>query len=215
MFTSILDSVMHESSVEPITSAYNGFVASLGNFYPFIVIALCLFVGLFGRRISGFIRVCLLFAVGFVSSVYWLAPLVQQFVPQIPAVGIGVAVGLFAAVMSRMIYNLVYVGCIGVDVFNICFNALFLVELTSLVKDNLVVCLAIAAGATVLALLARKYLEMIITAVAGGIGVAYFADQIVPFSSSIGIDPMTTIVLAGILVAVPMFCYQYYNRVIY
>ena len=167
MFTSILDSVMHESSVLPVTDAYNGFVESMGASYAYILLALCLVAGMFGRRLSGLIRVLILFSVGFVASVYWVAPIVQSFIPDIPAIGIGVAIGIFAAVMSRMIYNLVYVGCIGVDVFNICFNALFFIELTSLTEGNLIASIGAAAGATILAILVRKYLEMIITAGAG------------------------------------------------
>ena len=215
MFTSILDSVMHESSVLPVTDAYNGFVESMGASYAYILLALCLVAGMFGRRLSGLIRVLILFSVVFVASVYWVAPIVQSFIPDIPAIGIGVAIGIFAAVMSRMIYNLVYVGCIGVDVFNICFNALFFIELTSLTEGNLIASIGAAAGATILAILVRKYLEMIITAGAGAFGVAFFANEIFGYAANFGMDSMTTIIIVGVILAVPMFIYQYYNRVLY
>lgn len=215
MFTSILDSVMNEASVAPISAWYNSFVETMGDSFSYIVMALCLVIGLFGRRLSGFIRVALLFSIGFVSSVYWVAPLIQQFIPEIPALGVGIAVGIFAAVMSRMIYDLVYIGCIGVDVFNICFNALFFIEITSLTQGNHVASIGAAVGVTVIALLVRKYLEMIITAAAGGIGIAFFANELFGYAANFGMDTMTTVILAGVLLAVPMFIYQYYNRVIY
>lgn len=216
MFTSILDSVMNEPSIAPYVAKYNGFVASLGEFYPYVLIALCLFVGLFGRRLSGLIRVVLLFAIGFVASVQWVAPIVQQYVPAVPALAVGLALGLLAAVLSRMIYNFAYIGCIGFDVYNICFNALFFAELTALTQGNLVYSVAAGVIAAAVALFLRKYLEMIITAAAGGIGAAFFFKNIFDYTASFGgLEPTTAMLVVGAVVAAPMFIYQYYNRVIY
>ena len=216
MFTSILDSVMNEPSIAPYVAKYNGFVASLGEFYPYVLIALCLFVGLFGRRLSGLIRVVLLFAIGFVASVHWVAPIVQQYVSAVPALAVGLALGLLAAVLSRMIYNFAYIGCIGFDVYNICFNALFFAELTALTQGNLVYSVAAGVIAAAVALFLRKYLEMIITAAAGGIGVAFFFKSIFDYTASFGgLEPTTAMLIVGAVVAAPMFIYQYYNRVIY
>ena len=215
MFTSIINSVISEPSIAPFFATCKEYVASLGVAFPLILICLCLVVGLFGRRLSDPIRFLLLFAVGFVASVHWVAPLVQGFVPAIPGYAIGLAVGIFAAVMSRFIYNVVYVGCIGFDTYNICFNALLLVEITAFTKGNLPVCIGVAVVATVIALLLRKYLEMIITAGAGGIGLAFFMQKIFDYTVYINLDTMTAILLVGGVVAIPMFIYQFYNRVIY
>ena len=215
MFTSILDSVMQESSVAPITSAYNGFVALLGGFFPFLVMALCLVIGLFGRRLADVIRVVLLFAIGFVASVYWLAPLIQQFVPEIPALAVGLVVGLLCAVLSRMIYNFVYVGCIGFDTYNISYGALFLAPLTALTKGNLPLCIALALIAVIITLLVRKHIEMIITAALGGIGVAFFVKSLFDYTTLVPFDPNLSMVVLGLVLALPMFVYQYRNRYIY
>ena len=215
MFTSILDSVLTEPSVAPYVDKYNGFVASLGDFFPYVLIALCLMVGLFGRRLSGPIRVVLLFAIGFVASVHWVAPFVQQYVPTVPALYVGLAVGLLAAVLSRMIYNFVYIGCIGFDVYNICFNAMFLVEVTAFTQGNLVYSVGAGVAAVVIALFLRKYLEMIITAAAGGVGVAFFVKNLFDYTASFSYDPNVTMFVLGAIIAVPMFIYQYRNRVIF
>ncbi len=215
MFTSILNSVMNESSIAPFVATCKEYIASLGLAFPIILICLCLVVGLFGRRLSDTIRFLLLFAIGFVASVHWVAPFIQGFVPAIPAYAIGLAVGIFAAVMSRFIYNVAYVGVIGFDTYNICFNALFLVELTAYTKGNLAVSITVAVVATVIALLLRKYLEMIITAAAGGIGLAFFVQKIFDYTVYINLDQMTAILIVGGVLAIPMFIYQYYNRVIY
>ena len=216
MFMSIIDSVLNEASIKPFVDSFNAFTASLGVVFSVLIIVLSLLVGLFGRRLADPIRFLLLFAVGFVASVYWLAPMLAEFVPDVPAYAIGLSVGAFAAVMSRMIYNLVYVGCIGFDTYNICFNAILFAELTASVQGNLPVCLGIACGVTILALLVRKYLEMIITAAAGGIGVAFFANQIFGFTANFGgMDPTTAVLLVGAVIALPFFLFQYRNRVIF
>ena len=215
MFTSILDSVMQESSVAPITSAYNSFVALLGGFFPFLVMALCLVIGLFGRRLADVIRVVLLFAIGFVASVYWLAPLIQQFVPEIPALAVGLVVGLLCAVLSRMIYNFVYIGCIGFDTYNISYSALFLAPLTALTEGNLPLCIALGLIAVIITLLVRKHIEMIITAAIGGIGVAFFVKSLFDYTTLVPFDPNLSMVVLGLVLAVPMFVYQYRNRYIY
>ena len=62
MFTSIFDSVMKEASIAPFVSTFNEFVASLGMLFPLALIALCLIVGFFGRRLVDLVRVTLLFA---------------------------------------------------------------------------------------------------------------------------------------------------------
>lgn len=215
MLTSILDSVGKDPAIAPYVAQYNDFVAELGGAFQFLLIALCLVVGLFGRRLSGVIRVALLFVIGFVASVYWVVPVVQEFVPTVPTLVIAISIGLFAAVMSRMIYNFVYIGCIGVDVYNICFGALFFVELTSLTKGNLGLSIGVAAVAVIIALLLRKYLEMLFTAGLGAFGVAYFLKDLVDYTASINLDAMTTVGILAAIIAIPMFIYQYYNRVIY
>ena len=215
MFTSILDSVMQEASIAPYVASISAFIESIGIAFPIALIVLSLLVGLFGRRLSDLVRVVLLFAIGFVASVYWLVPMIATVVPDIPGFAIGLAVGLFAAVMSRLIYNLVYVGCIGFDVYNICFRGLFIVELTSLTQGNITTSVTVAFVATLVALGLRKYLEMIITAAAGGIGVAYFVNQIYEYSASMGMEPMTAIILVGAVIAVPFFLIQFRNRELY
>ena len=212
MFTSILDSVLTEPSIAPYVESFKGFAASLGELFPFLVIALCLIVGAFGRKLSGLIRVALLFAIGFVSSVYWVAPFIAKFVPGIPAVGIGVIVGVIAAVLSKMIYNLTYIGCIGFDVYNICVNALFLTELTVHTQGDVRFSLVIAAAAVLLALGVRKYLEMIITAAAGGVGIAFFVKTIYDYTTHFEYDANMTMFILGGVIAIPLFFFQYRDR---
>lgn len=215
MFTSIFDSVMNEASLAPFVSSYNNFVASLGVFFPIMLIALCLVVGFFGRRLVDLVRVTLLFAIGFIASMYWIVPLVTPLLPQVPGYAIGLGVGFIAALLSRLIYNGVYIGVIGFDTYNICFNGLFLAELTALTAGNFNVSIGVACAVTLVALVLRKYLEMLITAAAGGIGIAFFANQIYNYAASFNLAEMTTIIAVGAVFAFPMFIYQYRTRIIF
>ena len=212
MFTSIFDSVMKEASIAPYVSKFNAFVDSLGVPFPVMLIALCLVVGLFGRRLSGLVRFTLLFAIGFVASVYWICPLIAPVVPQIPGYAVGLAVGLFAAVMSNLIYNAVYIGAIGFDTYNICFTGMLLAEVTAFTKGNLTVSVCVAVAVTLVALILRKYLEMLITAAAGGVGVAFFVSQLYDYTAKLGMQKMTAVLLVGAVLALPMFIYQYRHR---
>ena len=216
MITSIFKSVISEASIAPFVEIIQSFYSSYEFIISIALAALCLVVGFFGRRLSGLLRVVLLFAVGFVAAIYWGAPLLKDMLPpQVPVYAIGLGAGLFAAVMSRFLYDAAYVGVIAFDVYNICFNALFFVELTSLTKGNLGLCLGITFAVVLIALAVRKYLEMIVTAAAGGIGVAFFVERLYSYSGMIGMDSTTAMLVVGGILAVPMFLFQYYKRVIY
>lgn len=215
MFTEILDAVLAEPSIAPFKASYDAFIASISTFLPYVLIALCLIVGIFGKRLFGIIRVSLMFAVGFIASVYWCAPIVTKFVPSIPGYAVGIAFGILLAVLSRMIYDIVFAGVIGFDVYNICYNALFLVEITSLTKNNGVASLIIAIALIIVALVLRKYMEMLVTSGIGGIGLAYAVKGIYDYTALLPLDSDTSAIFAGVVVAVVMFVIQFKNRIRY
>ena len=212
MFMSIFDSVINEPSIAPFVSTVKGYAETLGIAFYIGLIAVCLFVGLYGRRCSGLVRVSLLFAIGFVASVYWICPLVAKYAPQIPGYSIGLAAGLFLAVISRLVYNGVYIGVIGFDVYNICFNGIMLEKVTAMTKGNLPVSIGIACAVVLFALIIRKYLEMLITAAAGGIGIAFFASKIFDYAAKMNMSATTAMLIVGGVLTLPMFIYQYRHR---
>lgn len=213
MFTSIFDSVMKESSMVPIVDAVMKFYSSLGPTIPILLVALCIVVGVLGARMTDVVRSVLLFAIGFVASIYWICPLLKNILPAIPGYAIGIAVGIFTAVMSRFIYNTVYVGAIGFDTYNVCMNAIFLVGLTSITKGNIALSLCVAVAVSAVAILLRQYLEIAITSVAGGVGAVFFTHQIFNNSVVLANTGVVIVFVIGLLLAVPMFIYQYFTRI--
>lgn len=216
MLAQIFDSVLNEASIAPIVTIVKDFYSSFEFVFLIALALLCLIAGFFGRRMFGVIRVILVSAVAFVATIHWILPLLKDTLPEaIPGYAVGLAVALFAAVMSRFIYDAVFVGVIAFETYNVFFNALYFIELTSLTKGNLGLCLGITFAVVLIALLSRKYLEMIVTAAGGGIGVAFFVGQLYNYSALMGMEPLTAMLIVGGVLAVPMFAYQYYNRVIY
>lgn len=212
MLGSIFDSVLSEASIAPYAATAKEFLASLGVVFPIAMIALCLFIGLFGRRISGLVRVVLLFAIGFIAAVHFVCPLIADALPQVPGYAVGLAAGLLAAVLSRLIYNVAYIGAIGFAVYKICFDAMLFEQLTAMTKGNMNVSLAVAAVAVILALILRKYLEMLITAMLGGVGVAFFVNSIYDYASRINLTNETVIILVGLFIMDIFFLCQYRHR---
>ena len=215
MFTSIFESVMNESSIAPFADWCKDFSSSFGPMIPIAIILLAMGLGFFGNRIIEFVRPVLLFLIGFVASVYWLYPLLKPEIPEVPGYVVGIIVGVFTAVISRFIYDIIYVGAIGFDTYNICMNALFFTEITAMTKGNLVLSICVATAVVIVAIIARQHLEMLITALAGGMGVAYFGNQVVNYAGAFNSEVSTTVFIIGLIFAAPMFIYQYYNRTLY
>ncbi len=215
MLIKIFYAVMSEPSIAPIIAYIDGFLGQWAMVVPFVLIALFITIGLFGRRMTNVIRYILFFVLGFFASVYWLVPLAQIYVPELPGYVVGLVIGIIASVLSRFIYDAVYISFIGFDVFNICYGALVFVEVTAYTKGNLILSLVIAAVFVIVALVIRKYLEMLVTALIGGIGVAYTVYELFDFTKFIGLDSMTTIVFAGVLVAAGFMVVQYNTRIKY
>jgi hypothetical protein len=209
---SIFNSVINEPSIAPFVATVKGYVDTLGIAVYIGLIAVCLFVGLYGRRCSGLVRVSLLFAIGFVAAVYWVCPLVAKYAPQIPGYYIGLAAGLFLAVISRLIYNGVYIGAIGFDVYNILFNGMMFESVTAMTKGNLPVSVGVACAAVLFALIIRKYLEMLITAAGAGIGIAFFVSQMFDYAAKMNMKPVTAMLVVGAVLTLPMFIYQFRHR---
>jgi hypothetical protein len=212
MLGSIFNSVLNEASIAPYAATAKEFIASLGVIFPIAIIALCLFVGLFGRRISGLVRFLLLFAIGFFAAVHFVCPVISGVFPAVPGYAVGLAAGLLAAVLSKLIYNVAYIGVVGFAVYKICFDAMLFEQLTAMTKGDMNVSLAVAAAAVIIALILRKYLEMFITSLLGGLGVAFFVNNFFDYASRINLTNETVIVLAGLILMVPMFLYQLRHR---
>lgn len=214
MLTKLMGNVLADPSIAPAAEFLEDFTAPLGLFIGIVLFAVLLGVGFFGQRMFGFIRWSLVFVVGFVLGTGLVAPILQFFAPAISGLWVGVAVGLILAVLSRFIYNIVFVAVIGFDGFNICFNALLFPGITAMTKGNYVTSLAVAFVLVIFALAIRKYFEMILTSAIGGIALAFVVKSyFYNYAALLPLDPTTSAVILGLILTVPMVIYQYKNRI--
>ena len=214
MLTKLIDTVFADPSIAPHVEFIEEFIEPLGLFIGVALVALLLGLGFFGQRIFDFVRWALVFIVGFFVGAGWLAPALQLLAPSLSAPIVGVAVGLILAVLSRFIYDIVFVSVIGFDAFNICFNALFFPGLVALTKGNIPLSVGIALVCVFLALTLRKYFEMIITSGIAGIALAFAVKSyLFDYTAFLPLAPATSAVILGAVVAVVMVIYQYRNRI--
>lgn len=214
MLTKLFDNVIADPSIAPYVEPFMDFIEPLALFFGILLVGLCLAVGFFGQRMFGFIRWALVFIVGFVAGAGLLAPIVKLLAPAINGLMVGVAVGLILAVLSRFIYNIVFIAVIGFDVYNICYSALFIPALANFSQGDMVKSIAVAVVCVLIALILRKYLEMIITAGIGGIGLAFAIDtKLFTYTNFLPLDATLGAIILGSVVALVMLVYQYKNRV--
>ncbi len=213
MLTELFDTVFTDPSISPFKEAFDNILASLGAALPYVLIALCLIVGLFGRRLSGLIRVLILFSAGFIAGAGFVAPAVADIIPLFTPLSIGLVIGLITAALSFFIYNVLYAGCIGYDVYAICFGGTILAEITAFTKGNQVLCIIIAVVTVVLAFLLRKYLEMLLTSGIGGIGIAYVVKGLYDYTALVPLEADTVAIIAGSVLALIMFVIQFRTRI--
>ena len=212
MLNSMIDTAKFAPVIELVTKEYNAFMAEHRPLVLLLLLPILLVVGFFGKRLFGYVRVFLFFVLGFAAGYFLCSPYVQQYIPAIPAVVTASFLGILLAVLSKFVYNALFVGVIGFDVFNICFNALFFSELEQLTKGDYVVSIAVAVVVVAIALLLRRYVEMILTAAIGGIGFAFVFREVFVYTAFVLIKPdITSLVLGGIL-AVVMLIFQYVTR---
>ena len=214
MFTTFYDAAMADPSIAPYVDPFLDFVEPLGLFFGILLVALTFVLGFFGQRMFGFLRWTIVFADGFILGAGLLAPILKTVAPAISGLMVGLAVGLILAALSRFIYNMVFVGVIGFDVFNICFNALLIPALAGITKGNVAFSLGAALIIVIVALVFRKYFEMVLTAAVGGIGLAFALKAFIfNYTVLLPLAPATTALILGAIVAVVMLVYQFKTRI--
>jgi len=208
----MIDTAKFAPVIELVTKEYNAFMAEHRPLVLLLLLPILLVVGFFGKRLFGVFRVCGFLALGFLVGYFFCSPYVQTYIPAIPAAVTGAFLGILLAVLSKFIYNAVYVGVIGFDAFNICFSALFFPQLETLTKGNWVISIAVAVIVVAISLILRKYIEMIGTAAVGGIGFAFVLREVFVYTAFVMIDPdITSLILGGVL-AMVMLIFQYITR---
>lgn len=131
-----------------------------------ILIVICLGVAFFGRKIIGILKFCFFFVVGFVIGTHYLAPLLPSEI-DIPAWIIGIVLALIAAVLYKFLYIICYTVVIGYSAYVFAYYGFFMNSDATYSSGRATACLVVAIVFLVLALIFKKYVEMVITAFLG------------------------------------------------
>ena len=131
-----------------------------------VLIVACLGVAFFGKKIIGVIKFCFFFVVGFIVGTHYLASLLPAEI-DIPAWIIGVVLALIAAVLYRFLYIICYTVTVGYSAYVFAYYGFFMNSDATYSGGRATACLIVALVFLVLALVFRKYAEMVITAFLG------------------------------------------------
>ncbi len=133
---------------------------------PAILAVLSLVQVFAGKKLLGLQKVIAFFVVGFACGAVFVTPLLASVVV-LDAWIVGLIVGIVAALISKLAYFLAYVVAAGFGTYVLCMSDVLPAEITAFTKDTVVAIVA-AVVVLVLALLLRKWIEMLGTACLGG-----------------------------------------------
>ena len=163
-------SLFKDASKTPdVSSVWNDiveFVSSYNHVSMLIVAILSLTLAFFGRKMMGLVRFVAFFVAGFMLGAHLLTPLLPPDV-EIPAWIIGIVVALIAGVLSKFLYTVLYVVAAGYSMYIVAYNGFYLGLEASYADMLVTVALISAFVAIIIALLLKKYIEMIGTAALG------------------------------------------------
>lgn len=187
---------------------------------PYISLVLLLFyiiIAAFGKRLFSLLRFLAFFVAGFALGIYFLAPLINAVIQNLPPWVIGIVIGIVSAVLSKIFYFLALAVAAGYSVYILIFRGMIFPSFMTFATGNYWVALLFAVAVTVLIFLFRKYVEMIGTSLLGGLGIAFVIRgwwDYTTLSFLVGIE-WVGIVSVMLIFAIIGFIIQFKTRVRY
>jgi hypothetical protein len=127
----------------------------------------CVVVALFGKKMIGFLKFVFFFVIGFALGTHLLTPIISEAV-EIPGWIVGTVVALVSAVLYRFLYIVLYSAVAGYGMYILAYHGFYIQGESNYSNGKAIGCLVAAAIAIAVALIFKKYIEMIGTAVLGG-----------------------------------------------
>ena len=167
--------------LEIVDSVMNAIRPLYGSIMTILVI-LSVLIALFGRKMISAIKFVFFFVIGFFLGTHLLAPLIPPEAA-IPPVIVGLIVGFVAAVLYRFLYIVLYSVVFGYGTYVLLYNGSLIHEEMVYNLGKSAVCLICAIVIAVVALIFKKFIEMVGTAFLGGwLAVKLFDATILPYS---------------------------------
>lgn len=188
-----------------VSVIWDGIMSAIGPIMKTVATLLIIFsilIALFGRKMMGFLKFVFFFIVGFFVGTHTLAGVIPPDV-KFPSWIVGIVVALVAAVLYRFLYIVLYSVVFGYSGYLLIYNGFYLISNPAYSVDKALGCLIAALIVLILALVFRKYIEMLGTAFLGAwFAVWVFTNLLFSFSLTLPIMmiPTALITLLGIFV---------------
>ena len=147
-----------------------------------VLVILSVLIALFGKKMMAVLKFIFFLVIGFFLGMHYVASAIPPEIA-IPPVIIGFIVGLISAVLYRFLYVALYATVVGYGTYAFLYNGSVIHEEMVYNLGKSAVCLICAIVVVVVALIFKKYIEMLGTALLGGwLAVKLFDLTILPFS---------------------------------
>ncbi|MBO5907776.1 MAG: hypothetical protein J6Q85_06475 [Clostridia bacterium] len=146
-----------------LESVTAGFVWAI----PAVLVLLSLIQVFAGKKLLGLQKFLASFVAGFALGAALVTPLISGLGVQIEDWIVGLVVGIIAALLCKLVYFLAYVIAAGAATYTLCVSGI-LPEVISNYSKDMIVAIVATVVVIVLALVLRKFIEMLGTAALGG-----------------------------------------------
>ncbi len=145
--------------VEALWDQLWGMVSVIHPFVGYLFLALALVQLLFGKRLLGFQKFVGAFAVGYAASVVYLVPVLADLIPALADFGwiVGIVVGIIAILLRKILYMAVYIIAFAYIPYYLVYSG----SLVEAIGGNMIIAAAVAAVVVILAIVLRKWVEML------------------------------------------------------
>ncbi len=155
---SIYYSITADSDIVNIWQFLSGAFNTYIVIFSIVVISIALAIAFFGQKMTGIIKFCLFFILGFCIGARYLAPIIPDTV-MIKSWIIGLVVAVVTAVLYKYLYYALLSVAVGYSVYRIFFTSYFLPFITPLTEGRIDVCIAIAVVFIIITLIFNKWVE--------------------------------------------------------
>ena len=212
--TDLYYSITVNSDIADVWDAIMRVLDPIYSIVPYVLIALCIAVAFFGKKMMPVIKFSAFFVLGFVLGVYYITPLLNDIIAIPPWVS-GLVIAIVAAVLYRFLYFATYAVAVGYSVYILCYSGFYLAPEVEYTSGKALVSLVIALAAVVLAFILMKYVEIVGTSLLGGYLVAVVLRGLIYDYRELGFlesTPWLGALVITLVIAIPGFIVQLKTR---
>lgn len=147
-----------------IRTYYEKAIGFIPDFYIYVLLAFSVLMAFFGKKLLGPQKFIAFLAVGFAAGEVYVAPLLVDILPSLPAWVSGLVIGLIAALLCKFLYWIAVAVATGYSVFMVLYTDMFF----TLPEPKQIIAAVAALVAIILVFIFLKFFERLGTAFLGG-----------------------------------------------